>query len=122
MFDVLRDYRTILMEREIRLSACSYPYTVAVPRCRKKSYSSNKNRNLDLLKKVDTHFKHGAHDACSLYAHQQIVRSHLLHLFGTMTHRKEQMHYYANCFCIGLYMIMDAPTWLQNPSACLTGS
>ena len=41
-------------------------------------------------------FKHDAHDARSLCAHQQIVHSHLLHFFGSMTHRKEQTHYHAN--------------------------
>ena len=30
-----------VFERETRLSACSHPYTVAVPRCRTKSYSSS---------------------------------------------------------------------------------
>ena len=51
-------------------------------------YENHKFNLIEILKKVYTPIKHEAHDACSLYAHQQIVRSHLLHFFGSMTHKK----------------------------------
>ena len=91
------------------------------------------NRNFDLiavLKKVNAPFNHDAHDARSLCADQQIVRSHLLHFLlwwhikknkRTIMQIAVQLPYKISSFCIGLYINMDAPTRLQNLSACITG-
>ena len=77
---MLRDYGIILIHigvfffyiRRVRLHT-RLPIRVC-PR-----YENRKFDLIDVLKQVYAPFKHDAYDARSLYAHQQIVRSHLLH-------------------------------------------
>ena len=65
----------------------------------------------------------------SLCADQQIVRSYLLHFLlrwhikknkRTIMQIAVQLWYKISSFCIGLYTNMDAPSRLQNLSACIT--
>ena len=82
MFDVVRDYGTIFIIRGHTLRSFFYFGVCAhIHICVRPRYERRKFDSIDVLKKVYAPFKHDAHDARSLYADQQIVRSHLLH-FG----------------------------------------
>ena len=118
MFDVLREFR-ILREHTL-------PRLFYIRRVRLRTQLStrvrprNENRNFDLiavLKKINAPFNHDAHDACSLCADQQIVRSHLMYFFASMAHRKEQAHYHANSrtFAVQNYKLLY---WFVNKHGC----
>ena len=103
MFDVVRVYGTILILKEhtlprffLHLACALYTRTRlpihACPRAALLLFVLN-----DILKKV-----YAPHDARSLYAYQQIMRSLFAAFFGSMTHRKEQTHYHANSRTIAI--------------------
>ena len=106
MFDVLRDYGTILILREHTLPRFvlirHVRFRTRMPIRARPRYENRMFDLIDVPKKVYAPFKHDAHGARSFVRSSADCAFTFAAFFASMTHRKEQTHYHANSRTIAI--------------------